>query len=469
MTRRVFAFSLLAISCAATSAYAMQSLDDKELSETSGQALFNLAYTAPTGSGTGASNLDYGYYKLGLEAKIELNANIRNLQLGCGGANGPGACDLDMQNVALSGLPDSYLSDGTPVWNNGRASSSAVMTNPFIEFAIKNPNSASTREIVGFRTSAESISGFLTAGTDNIANPTDGIKTFSGYLQVAQTPVTAKTDPSAKFGLTRDQMIYAQVVTDLGSRSVYSNVNGMQTNSPPSGSQWGINVAQQTVNFNFPQTTVTGNRMSQLNLVVNNVPIPTIAIGANDGALQVKMNEDLLWVTNSTFYMGTKGVNCAGTTSSPDCSYIKNLKTNVTVKENFNLIHNLPLTGTGGYLSLQKQAMRWPGSNVDDIAQPGWWMSFAQPLDFGALNPTQTINMDDFLPQIATFITNYLSTHPINLSFGEALSAAFGLPLYKSIGDIDVSGTPAVMTLQNLTMDNHQKVVSNCFGTLKFC
>ncbi|MFH4122381.1 hypothetical protein WAI71_21990, partial [Acinetobacter baumannii] len=82
------------------------------------------------------------------------NANIKKLQLGCGGVNGAGACDIDIDYLSLSG----GTVDSTSA---KRAASSAVITNPFLEFAVKNPNSASTREIQGFRLSAKSLSGLL--------------------------------------------------------------------------------------------------------------------------------------------------------------------------------------------------------------------------------------------------------------------------------------------------------------------
>lgn len=505
--------SVLALSIVSVFTYtsvhaaALTQLSDKELSEQTGQALLSLAYTNPTGAGTGATYTDYGYYKLGLEAKMELNANIKNLQLGCGGRNGPGACDIEMSNVSLSGPADGKDASGTPTWSKGRANTSAVITNPFIEFAIKNPTSASLREVIGFRLSAEDILGYLSAGTSNTADPTDGIKSFSGYLKVAQTPVNAYTN-SAMFGTTTDQSIFAKVTALGNQRTATTNVNGMTSGAsgyttPPSGySQWGINVDSQTVAFNFPQTAVTGNRMSQLNLVVRDVPIPTIAIGANSGALLMRLDEGILGLANNpVFYMGTKGTTAAGCASdlsnTSNCSYITNLKANVTVKQNFNLIHNLPLT-SGGYLSLQKEALRWPGSasafvydlsngsvtnvadnytatssqifNAGDIAQPGWWMSFKDPLDFGALNPTSGIPMQDVLPQIATFITNYLSQNSIDLGFWEALGAGLGNPIYKGIGNIQLADDArAVMVLQNLLLDNNQKPTSNCFGNLKFC
>ncbi|MCH4246362.1 MAG: hypothetical protein LKF82_00765 [Acinetobacter populi] len=513
-------YLVLSMICSAVSipVYAvsnMVALDDGELSNETGQALLTMAFTNPSGNGTGNGYLDYGYYKLGLEAKMELNANIKTLQLGCGGINGAGGCDIDMSNVSLSGPADgkvtsSVVSDnGTPTWSTSRANTSAVLTNPFIEFAIKNPDNAATREIVGFRLSAEEILGYLSAGTANVANPTDGIKSFSGYLKVAQTPVSASTQ-QAMFGTTSDQLIYAKITALGNNRTVTTNVNGMTQGSgsyttPPSSAynnSWGINVPSQSVNFNFPQTAVTGNRMSQLNLVVRDVPIPTIAIGADSGALLMRMDEGILGLANNpVFYMGASGTTaagCAATINTSNCSYITNLKANVTVKQNFNLIHNLPIT-SGGYLSLQSVALRWPGSasaytynltdgsivnvadnytttssnlilNSGDIAQPGWWMSFADPLDFGALNPTTGIPMQDVLPQIATFITDYLSENNISLGFFEAVGAGLGAPIYKGIGNIQLANNArAVMVLENLLLDGNQKPVSNCWGNLKFC
>lgn len=482
-------------------------MTDNELSAARGQALLSLGYTAPE---TDNPLKNFGYYKLGLEAKLELNANIRNLQLGCGGRNGAGACDIDMDNVSLSGPPDGKLADGTPTWSKGRANTSASLTNPFIEFAIKNPTSASTREVAGFRLSAEEILGYLSAGTANDINSNGlstggGINSFSGFLKVGQTPVNAFTD-SAMFGTTADQLIYANVgvLGGLWQRTAFTSPNTMTPGKPgyidPKSNSnfnnnlykyngnaiWGINVPSQTVAFNFPETIVTGSRMKQLNLVVKDVPIPTIAIGADNGGIAMTLDEEICAgipilgacvgigkVNNATFFMGAKGTTsagCAANVNKTNCSYITNLKANVQVKQNFNLIHNLPIT-SGGYLALQNIALQWPGADAADIAQPGWWLSFKDPLDFGALNPTTGIPMQDVLPQISTFITNYLSQNPIMLnSIGEITDALVGAPLYKGIGDVRLADDArAVMVLENLLLDSNQRPVSNCFGGLKFC
>ncbi len=519
----------------------MVSLTDDEMAAETGQALLSLAYTAPSGSGTGANYTDYGYYKLGMEAKMELNANIRSLQLGCGGRNGPGNCDIDIENLSLSGPADGRATsnivadNGAPEWSQGRANTSALLTNPFIEFAIKNPNSASTREVVGFRLSAEDILGHMSAGTVNDIDSNGlstggGIKSFSGYIKVGTTPVTASTQ-QAIFGTTEDQAIAANVSIDLllgkANKTAQTNVNlmtpGRTGYKAPDGSNtniykyngtpiWGINVPSQTVNFDFPQTAVTGNRMSQLNLVVRDVPVgealgsdgkKRIAIGRDSGGISMILSSPAAGLVDAaTFFMGSNNNNgtvaaCSATYRPGDCSYITDLQANVTVKQNFNLIHNLPLT-SGGYLSLQKEALRWPGSasaftyntatkvytdradnynptdvevmNYGDIAQPGWWMSFKDPLDFGALNPTTGIPMDDVLPQLATYITDYLSQNIINVGFGDAIGALFGSPLYKGLGDIQLAADArAVMVLENLLLDGNQKAVANCFGGLKFC
>lgn len=488
--------SCLLMSMFTTHAWASNGLvemTDNELSAAQGQALLSLGYTAPD---TSNSLKNYGFYKLGLEAKLELNANIRALQLGCGGRNGPGACDIDMDNVSLSGPPDGKLADGTPTWSKGRANTSAVLTNPFVEFAIKNPQSASTREISGFRLSAEEILGYLSAGTKNDINSGTGlstgggINTFSGFIKVGQTPVSAFTDP-AIFGTKDDQSISADVCVRTlfcNDRTATSNINKMTPGrpgyeAPPDNANiykyngqsiWGINVPSQSVSFNFPETIVTGSRMKQLNLVVKDVPIPRIAIGRDSGGINLTLDQSVVGVSTATFFMGANNSQgtyayCAANYSPGTCSYITDLKANVQVKQNFNLIHNLPIT-SGGYLALQNTALQWPGSDAADIAQPGWWLSFKDPLDFGALNPTTGIPMQDVLPQIATFITDYLSNNKITVNEFDAIGALFGAPLYKGLGDIRLApDARAVMVLENLLLDSNQKPVSNCFGNLKFC
>ena len=55
-------------------------LSDKEMSQVEGQALMSLSYLAPTDAKNPMKNItgnDIGFYKLGMEAELELNANIK--------------------------------------------------------------------------------------------------------------------------------------------------------------------------------------------------------------------------------------------------------------------------------------------------------------------------------------------------------------------------------------------------------
>ncbi len=456
----ITSFLLVGLNSLAIAETTLVSLNDEELAAQTAQALFNLSYLAPGDAGNTMSSSEIGFYKLGMEAELELNANIKNLQLGCGGSNGAGACDIDIKNLSISGAPDSYDANGNPVFNNGRASTSAKLTNPFIEFAIKNPNSASTREVIGFRTSAEKITGLLTAGTENTNSPTDGIQRLSGYMQIASTTGTTSTK-SALFGKTADQTIKGL----LDINTIWSNKRGFI--SLPSASQTtGLALPSMNVPFVIPNFVVTGNRKTTA--VVNNViaNVPSIALSKDSGSLRVKLTKDfntneadpLLWVQESTFYMGQ------GTT-------IDGLKINVTFNQALSMIHNIPLSGNGGYLSLQNQSLRWPGTNVDDIAQKGWWMSFQQPVQLGKLNITDQVDISSVLPQVAQKVSDFLwqEANRIDIDFGSALGAAVGLPIEKNIGSIDLSSAaPASLTLSNQILQN-QAVSPNCYGGLTFC
>lgn len=112
----------------------LNELPDQALSEVSGQSLFSMSYIAPNDTGNRSG---LRFYTMGLEGTIELNANINKLQLGCGGVNGAGQCDIDLDQVRLMGTQPGP--SGTYV------DSDAILENPFIQFAIKNPNNASTR------------------------------------------------------------------------------------------------------------------------------------------------------------------------------------------------------------------------------------------------------------------------------------------------------------------------------------
>lgn len=158
---------------------AMQPLTDNEMQQSSGQALLSLSYISPTEGNN--PNQNVGFYRMMMEANIELNANIKRLQLGCGGSKGSG-CDIDIEDLSLTGV--------NPV-NGQYANTDALINNPFIEFAIKSPESASTRELVGIRLGALNILGKLGLGSNTdlntLADDVGGIKSLSGDVNITMT------------------------------------------------------------------------------------------------------------------------------------------------------------------------------------------------------------------------------------------------------------------------------------------
>ena len=488
------------------SASGLVSMSDSELAATEGQALMSLSYIAPNDAANPMRNItgsnDIGFYKLGLEAEVELNANIRNLQLGCGGVNGSGACDIDIKNLSLSALPDSYDANGNPIYNNGRSSTSAKLTNPFIELAINNPNSASTREIKGIRFSAEKINALLTAGLANnpTASTTDGIQSLSGFMRIASTTGDVNTAP-ALFGTTADQQIAGRVATSSNCNGFLVICRGFKSySSAQNSATTGITVpGMDNVTFNLPGFQVNGKRQTQAiapNVTTTLASIP-IAMPVNCSAnysaaycnqwvndqLRVQLtdknnpkgNQDcILWVCDATFKMG-------------EGSKLLNLNMNITFQQSLSMIHNIPLNGTGGYLSLQMMDLLWPGSYINsndigknslssmstsDVAKKGWWMSFADPVQLGYLKGNAAVDIKDVLPQVANLITqNLYDSGPIVLNVGDLGSALVNQPISKTL-EIDIGSytalNPAKLTLQNLQLKN-QEVVTNCYGNLKFC
>lgn len=455
----------------------MTALSDNELSAESGQGLVNSSFIAPNDASNlmkgktigGASAGNVGFYKLGLEAELELNLNARNVQLGCGGINGAGACDIDIKNLALSGLPDSYDANGNPVFDNGRPSTSAKLTNPFMEFAIKDPEKASTREVLGFRASAEKISALLTAGLSNNATPNDdGIQSLSGFMRIAATTGEVKTK-AGNFGKRPDEKIQG-LLNALGNDRTF-------TSQPTDPDTLGVDVPSITAGFNVPAFQVNGNRNSEavargISTKINNIDLTT-------GINQLKVTfPAILLIASSAKVQLKQG------------SAIKNLNMDITFNQSLSMIHNIPLTGNGGYLSLQSQKILWPGSYVDpadigktdllgmtktDVSQPGWWMSIAEPVQLGYLKSTKEVNISGVFPQIAALMSTELlkEDNRVKAPVGGAIGTLFGVPLVTPIPivvDLGAATTanPAKLTLGNIQLAN-QVVRPNCYGGLTFC
>lgn len=448
---------------------AMQVLDDHMLSEETGQSAFYTSYTpSVAGDPSGSS-----FFTLGIQGTMEINTNIQHLQLGCGGVNSatkPGICDIDINNLGLSGNPDGGSGAGHYAVGTARASTDAVLTNPFIQLAIKNPTSLSTRQLVGFNLGAQKVNGLLTAGTDNsvalngAATPPKGvgINSLSGYMQLAPATGTAYTA--------------AQIISYNGSNTPSPAANGSTvptnqpttaTNTPISGKiynvgtdcNWGctnfnstsyyLQLPSTPVALNLLGTTINGTRMNNVNLqgsgTISDIPF-TGQMTAN-----------------------AIGLNLAENIKAP--SVLHGLMADLTIDEALSYIHNVAIDNPLS-LSQQSVSILYPGAAAANIAQPGWWMSIDGLVNIGSVSPTVQVPIPlQALQQSLVATSNFLTTNPISCG-GLGLLSCLGGSL--SVGTVDLSSTsntpalPLSIGLSNLTL-SAQTPTQNCYGGLKFC
>ena len=414
--------------------WAMSTLSDEELSDTQGQALFNLSYLAPGDRGNFETASNVGFYRLGIEAEIEANLNIKKLQLGCGGVNGAGKCDIDIDHVSLS---------GNSATSAGRVQSDAVLTNPFFEFAIKNPNQASTREVVGFRVSAEKILGLMTFGLEN-SNTPSGINSLSGYLNIGSATGTALTQVR--------NMVKADTGKDMTGRITLADILGSPTLNF-SASTYNLALSAATANVVTDPKVVHGRRLSSVDLTGNATINPINFAGQMTATLSVigiPVNLDKQ-VTGS----------------------ISGLTATVPITENLGFIHNLPISGNPFSLSLQAQTIHWPGAAREALR--GWWLAFEDQIDIGNITPTNAVPItNDVLSQAlgsvgctgGPGINCALYVTPINCNVFSGTNNCFGGGL--SVGDVNIAGTNVLFPLNNLQL-SAQTFAPNCYGGLKFC
>lgn len=446
------------------SAYAesstLKTLSDSELSAATGQALMSLTYISPKDDAnleskrtgiTDPSNGGIGFYKLGLEALLELNINIKKLQLGCGGVNGAGACDIDIDNLSLTGLGNSATSNTDSTTDrNARVGSSAELTNPFIQFAIKNPNSAATREVVGLNLSAEKAMGLITFGSENSATA-NGINSLSGYMEVAATTGTALVNG---FGTS--------LVSGEAARGTLNQSDGY---NPITGkaccvffvpldfttTAYSLNLRDKATGSNIlkgdltlPQQVITGKRISTAPLsataLVRDIDLSG-TLSANAGGL-INLNNK-----------STSGT-------------IKNLSVDVAIQEGLGYFHKANLNGTAASLSLQSQDIQW--TNNVSVSQKGWWLEFSNPIDIGKIDPTLKVDIPKAtLNDTFTQVSNYLTANPVQCGSVIAQNCLLGSAI--PVGTVDlINAAHASMTLIDLQLAK-QDFTPNCYGTLKFC
>jgi hypothetical protein len=395
-------------------------LNDAELSDVSGQALMSLSYIAPNDSINNIQGQDVGFYKLGLEAELDLNANIKKLQLGCGGVNGAGGCDIDIDNLSLSGIADT---------REGRVGSSAKLTNPFVEFAIKNPNSASTREVVGLRLSAEKVLGLLTTGIENSDLP-NGINSLSGAIKIKATTGTGFTAPRAmRFNDTGMAMSGRIIIGFVAPTFTTNNYN--------------LQLQSTKANLLINGTTLAGTRLTSAKLT-GTALIDNLNFGGN-----ITARVNLPFVSLIPLSINSNG-------------YISGLRADLDIEQDLGYIHKFPLNNPFS-LSLQSTQVHWPGAEY--AANRGWWLAIEDEIDIGKVIPKNQIDVtNDILKQVVPSINNYLTNNPptCQLAIG---CIALGL----NIGEVNLSSAkPLYFPIKDLPLAT-QGFAPNCYGNLKFC
>lgn len=231
MAVRVFYLSLLIWIGVVSGAHAaLERLSDQELSAVEGQALFTSQYVGDGQSGN--DNAGISFYRMNLNANVAFNMNINKLQMGCGGVNGVGACDIDISQVSMMG-------DNGSGGAGAAATSDFSLQNPYVELAIKNDSSPANREVVGFRIGAHQANGFMSMGT---------INTMSGFMN-----------------------------TNM-SGTLTIKVCSLSANSDRTGCGF-ASFVEGTINGTFNQTTgVSGSRLSSI--TVNPLTAHVTVLGA---------------------------------------------------------------------------------------------------------------------------------------------------------------------------------------------
>ncbi|MDI1302908.1 MAG: hypothetical protein PSX71_13465 [bacterium] len=364
----------------------MVSMDDNELSDTSGQALF--AINKQT---IGL----FTYYRMSLDTSLDLNMNIASMQLGRTSTG----TDISATNVSFGCVADAANNCIT----SGSATARSILkpftlTRPYMEFAIKNDGSAVTREVSGIRLGAENVTGPFSIGTLN---------SFSGYLS-GTTQITM-------YGTCNDQQgnrfcsggIPATPKCGSGSPAYVcgsasawiGEPDGLLPNTnmglvDASATLLGIGAWLHELAVGFPDATVkdaggnavipvaaTGQRVKYAYInnvnfagaisgLVGGITVQRTTSGLGTGLINLLLPILASGVTNTISGQIQNGMNPA----NPGSVNLNSL----TIPYNLKNIHQLDINSANFGLSFQKEALTYPGytdaSGAAVNMQAGWSM-----------------------------------------------------------------------------------------------
>lgn len=419
-------------------------MTDDELSETQGQALYSLNRQNQGG---------LSFYTLSMEANIGLNANIKNLQLGCGGVNSSSkaGCDIDIQNVSFGCIANASGTCITIPKSDSRQPDGAVqevqagdkaqgqmkdfnLTNPFYQFAIKNADSASTREVVGVRIGAAEVEGPMSFGA---------LTSFSGYLTgFADLEMQGQGNLAGNLPNNLEDVAVTckapNLCANASGQSAYQGMADYRYLGLDNATECVIPIIacaqfrQLTIKFSGVKRTnlpvvVSGNRQSQAFVLNAN-------LGMGTGGV-VKSITDSMQIERTTNAFGSTLLNIVlGLIKTSAGNKITNqlaegLGTTVASLNNnsyqlpYNLsnVHQLDVKSNVFGLSLQKQSIQYPGYVAP--VSTGWAMYIPEGFK---------LNISD---RTTTFVQNIVNSN-------------------------DARNGNAVML---------QAPYRNCYGTLTFC
>ena len=420
--------------------HALSVLEDAELSDVTGQALFSVVKETDASQG-----LDF--FKLGIDAELSLNANIKSLQLGCGGENGAGACDIDISALSLgcvvgasgncitlptniAGQPKGQDFDNS--LSNQKELRDFVLTNPFFQFAIKGGDQAATREVVGVRVGADKAQGPMSIGAmNNFSGYLTGINNL--YIQ-AQTNVAVTCKQGTANCSDADASKYSQdFVGDYGllaggekqqyEASAYLGVKNAEILNLLFGAVT-VEYRDQTINTAAAQRenlgiVANGNRMTQVQIhglqlgslvdeVVQNLTINQMCTGHDPGKCSAIGTETIgntllpLLRTGIQIYMKQetlKGLNLPVPeqgTLELDGAYSTKLTTLLNayvLPYNLGNVHQIDVDSNlfGIALTSLGNGIRFPGFAEDAKATKGWSMYLEDAFTININQPLTTL------------------------------------------------------------------------------
>ncbi|PTQ89526.1 hypothetical protein [Agitococcus lubricus] len=334
--------TVLALSLCQQQAYAWTELENNELDAVVGQALF--VADKITGPAGGSTFDDFTFYRVGLDVELGLNANVNKFQLGCNGVNDNlvVGCDIDIDFFSFMGRSGSA--------QGAAATSSFILTRPYFEFAIKNDNTASLREIVGYKIGSQFADGMMGIGRlynngemnieEDFAN--DGL--YNGNGGICNTSTAANNAAGRASCHSGINFISGNLGFEMSGYTPISVLGGVGTADACFGHVTAGNadaIANCGPGNKFFASAV-GTRMS--NVLIPNIPLN---------------------VYNRSFALALLGIDQAF----------------ADVKESLKMIHQISIDGSvpdSFGMSSQRERVSYPnfaGTAFSTPANTGWWFN----------------------------------------------------------------------------------------------